>query len=218
MAKRQKTVPMCPNPLDRKYLAYVERLGKAIAAADWRPEPSKASVKRWDDYIRCWAANKRRPLFIRRRTAGRGSVIEHETGRLLIPVDNSTAHWVYRAVLENRSPPKRLNLDTIPVAMAFMKEERQNAQYTTIGGKTRLNNEGWKLCHIQDVKLGHGKLHEISMERLQAHFIRFLSPSNMFVAPLSQQGVGELDEVKQAMSDQRSRAPRASQQGGRSSF
>ena len=203
MAKRAKTIPECPNPLERRYLAYVERLGKVLATADWRPEPSKAIVNCWDDYIRRWAMNKRRPLFVRRRTAGRGSVSEHETGRLLIPVDNSTAHWVYRAVLENRDPPARLQIDSIPVAMAMTKLEQRKATFRTLGSKTRLNKEGWKLCHMEGVKLGYGKLNTIPIERLQAHFVRFLSPSNMFVAPLSQQGVGELAEVIQAVRESR---------------
>ena len=117
----------------------------------------------------------------------------------MIAVDNSTAHWVYRAVLENREPPKRLRIESIPVAMALMKDERKRATYDTIDSKVRLGNEGWKLCHINGVKLGYGKLKSFPIDELQAHFIRFLSPSNMFVAPLIQQGVGELDQVIQAI-------------------
>lgn len=203
MAIRTKTVMQCPEPLSREYLAHVERLGKALATAKWRPEPTKAMVNRWDDFIRDWSTNKRRPLFIRRRAAGRGSVIQHESGRQLIPVDNSTAHWVYRAVLENREPPKRIYIASIPVAMALTKDERRNAIYNNINSKVRLGTEGWKLCHIDGLKLGRGKLKSFPIDKLQAHFIRFLSPSNMFIAPLAQQGVGELDQVIQAILDKR---------------
>ena len=138
MANRTRTVMQCPETLSREYLGYVGRLGKALATAKWRPEPSKVMVKRWDDYVRDWSTNKRRPLFIRRRTAGRGSVIQHESGRQLVPVDNSTAHWVYRAVLANRAPPKRLYIQSIPVAMALTKDERRKATYNNIDSKVRL--------------------------------------------------------------------------------
>lgn len=167
------------------------------------PEPSKAVVKRWDEFITRWSTDVRLPLFVRRRTAGRGTVVTHEAGRLIFPVDNTTAHWVYRAALEYRGPPAYIDFDTIPVALAFTKDKSKISKYRTQGKRVRLNSDGWKLCHVEAVGLGPGKPDSISIDRLQAHFVRLLSPSSMFVAPLCHPGIGEFREIIEAVQRRR---------------
>jgi len=133
-------------------------------------------------------------------------VIAHESGRALVPCDNTPAHWSFCLALRGNSPSpdqiaKDLEEDQIPVAMAFHKQERATAKYRgTRNRSENLNALGWKLAHIARVALrGRGPLESRPLASLEDHFVRFMSPRNMFVVPLPWAGLAETEEMTAAI-------------------
>ena len=93
-----------------------------------------------------------------------------------------------------------LGADSIPVAMVIKTTEKAGATYrctrhTTPGP----NQRGWKVAHIEDVGLGYGDvLTSVPLGNLVEHFLRFLSPANMFLVPLAYAGIAETPEFVHA--------------------
>ena len=62
--------------------------------------------------------------------------------------------------------------------------------------KDNPNNRSWKIAHIESVGLRQrGEIREMHITDLEAQFIRFLDPSNMFSVPKTWAGFSEIDEV-----------------------
>ena len=151
-----------------------------------------------------WSADSALPLFVRRASAGRGRVILHRSGREIVPTDNSPAHWALALALAARVPSpaevrKALSEDAIPVALVIKKSEQEHATYRCTRMEVSLNALGWKVAHLEDVGLGRVDLQETPIDRIIAHFHRFLWPGNMFVVPLLWAGLAELPEMVDAI-------------------
>jgi hypothetical protein len=148
-----------------------------------------------------WIASPDMPMFVRKARDNRGHILRHNSGRSIVPTDNGPAHWsmtlALGAVMPSLSDVRAiLERDEIPVAMAFKRSEKDGAKFrctrAMIDGP---NAAGWKVAHIEDVGLGYtGPLDQIAIADLAAHFVRFLSPANMFLVPKEYAGVAECPE------------------------
>ncbi len=216
-------VDACPDPLPED----LQRLASTLAAA-WLSHPARARVDQatcdhWRTLLRLWTEDRSFPLYIRKAAGNRGSIVEHVSGRHLVPVDNSVAHWALALALMGLKPALsdiRLWIDTdrIPVALALTKSEKAQAAYrhllsntprvvssidaveiVRVGGNSyvlpSLNALGWKVCHVEAVGIGRGDIRELPMDVLAAHFRRYLDPSNMFLVPKTWAGLGEMPEM-----------------------
>jgi len=124
---------------------------------------------------------------------------------MLIPTDNSVAQWCFALAYEGTVPSlqdidERRGADKIPIAYALKRTEREQAKYKcTIGKvlKPSINDCGWRACHIKHVGIlpKRTPIPEISIDCLKEHFVRFLSPSNIFLVPKAWAGLGELPEM-----------------------
>ncbi len=96
-----------------------------------------------------------------------------------------------------------LQRDEIPVAMVVDREMVARSRYRC--SKVAVPNPNklrWKVCHRRKVALrGRGPVNQRSIDHLQAHFRDFLSPSNMFLVPLTLAGLGELPHFIKAIGD-----------------
>ena len=185
---------MIPDDLS-KLLA---QCGRLIADADWRPQPPPEVLLEWDANIEAWIADRKKPLFVRRSSLPRGTVLVHDTGRQLVPTDNTPAHWVFAQAVSGASPQiKEVTLFEIPVAMAIKRSEKETATYLSSGRKGLLND--WKLCHIEPVKVGRGDISTVPIQSLEDQLRRFLKPSNMFMVPKAIGGLGEIPDVIDAV-------------------
>jgi hypothetical protein len=83
--------------------------------------------------------------------------------------------------------------DHVPVALVIKASEKAQARFRCTRQSTPGPNQmGWKVAHIEDVGLGYTDvLTTLSLSELQAHFVRFLSPSNMFLVPKAYAGIAE---------------------------
>ena len=179
-------------------------MAAAWAASPLRPRVAPAVAGAWTQLLDDWVADPSLPLFIRKASNNRGSVIEHQTGRALVPTDNSPAHWTLGLALSGRTPTlaevrEALAHDTIPVALVIKRAERETARYRCMRSEISLNDLGWKVGHLDDVGLGRVKLQTGPMDKLISHFRRFLWPGNMFVMPLQWGGLAEMPEVVEAL-------------------
>lgn len=199
-------LPCCPDPLPAHLSSRLAELAGEWAASADRPEPVASILAAWDSTLAAWLKRADLPLLIRKGSAGRGAVRRHDSGRMLVPTDNTPAHWSFALALRGQCPSaddiaRAFAQDEIPVAMAFKKVEKAAAKYRgTRGQVDHLNAVGWKLAHITPVALGGiGPLEARSLPTLEQHFLRFMSPRNMFVVPLSWAGLAETDEMADAI-------------------
>ena len=124
-----------------------------------------------------------------------------------MPADNNPANWALSLALAGECPTlaqvhDHLGRDAIPVAMAMRREEREKARFRCTRAKgAQLNGLGWKVAHIRSVGLGYGiELESAPIQTIAEHFLRFMSPANMFVVPLRWAGLAELPELIEAIS------------------
>jgi len=201
-------IPKCPEELQAELRQLVQDLSEAWLRSELRPVIESGVAHAWDQLIRDWVNEPTMPLYKRKSQNNRGSLIKHESGRTLIPTDNSVAQRCF-ALAYGGTTPKQQDIeawwksDKIPIAHALKSAERKQAKYQcTIGRalKPSLNGCGWKICHIEPVKIRpqRTQLCEIPIDHLEAHFVRLLSPSNMFLVPKAWAGLGELPEMIEA--------------------
>lgn len=201
-------IPKCPEDLPSELRRYARELSEAWLRSDLRPKFEIRVARDWDELIRDWVSDDTMPLYIRKGQAQRGSLIKHESGRTLIPTDNSVAQWCFALAYEGTVPSlqdirARQKADGVPIAHALKRAERKLAKYhCTIGRalKPSLNDCGWKVCHIKCVGIlpQRTQIEEIPIDCLKEHFVRLLSPSNMFLVPKAWAGIGELPEMIEA--------------------
>ena len=92
---------------------------------------------------------------------------------------------------------EQLAADAIPIAMILKATERARAQYRcTLNRCPNPNAAGWKVAHIVNVGLASSTaLERMPEARLREHFVRLMSPGNMFVVPSAYAALGELPEI-----------------------
>jgi hypothetical protein len=186
------------------------REGLAASATAWALDPLRPRIQpsvlaKWEVLLSEWTDDSNLPLFIRKFKDNRGHRITHGSGRVLVPTDNSPAHWSISLAFDGRCPSlgevmTMLENDEIPVAMAISRAEKDGARYRctrqTLSGPNEL---GWKVAHIEDVGLGYtGVLRDVALPVLAAHHKRFLSPTNIFLVPKEYAGVAETPEFIRA--------------------
>lgn len=200
------TLVRCPDRLPQDIVALIEQFGRAWADSPLRPRPSAVALALWSALLEAWVEDDGVPLFVRKHSANRGSVILHASGRALVPCDNSPAQWAFVMAAAGECPTlhdikSMFAEDAIPVAMIQKAAERASAkQRCTLSRQFSVNHHGWKLAHIQQIGLNERtSIAELPMERLVSHFRALMSPSNMFVVPLAWAGMAEVEPVIQAI-------------------
>jgi len=196
------TIPQAPSVAPSSI-----RDGLVSAALAWYDDPQRPRVPAdmihtWDGLLEAWVNEPSLPLFVRKARDNRGHALIHtESGRVIVPTDNSPAHWSMALALCGTCPEldelhALVAADRIPVAMVIKAAEKIQARYKCTRQSTAgPNQKGWKVAHVADVGLGYtDAITEIALNELKAHFIRFLSPRNMFLVPKEYAGVAETPE------------------------
>ena len=198
--------PKAPRELPTELAEFVRRIASGWANCQDRPRPQSNVLAHWDQLIAAWCADDSLPLFVRKTNKNRGHALPHPSGRIIVPCDNSPAHWAFaKAVLGEvpRLEDIRCHLieDTIPVAMIFEKKERDSARYKcALNQVVSPNAEGWKVAHITAIGLARRTpLIQFDEKRLREHFRLLMVPRNMFVVPMAYAGLAELREMCDAM-------------------
>jgi hypothetical protein len=182
------------------------RSGLVVAAKGWYEDPCRPRVSanvadHWTMLLDQWVASPEMPLFVRKARDNRGHMLRHNSGRSIVPTDNGPAHWSMTLALGGVMPTLSdvraiIERDEIPVAMAFKRSEKDGAKFRCTRAMIDGPNAcGWKVAHIEDVGLGYtGSLDQLPIADIAAHFVRFLSPANMFLVPKEYAGVAECPE------------------------
>jgi hypothetical protein len=200
------SIPQAPAETPRSI-----RDGLTTAAAAWfddpiRPRVLETVLGQWTALLREWYSAEDLPLLVRKARDNRGHALRHrQAGRILIPTDNSPAHWSLALALSGECPTldevrAMFEADRIPVAMVIRASEKFGAKYRCTRQSTPGPNQmGWKVAHIDDVGLGYTDVvTAVPISELQKHFFRFLSPSNMFLVPKAYAGIAETPDFVNA--------------------
>jgi len=124
----------CPEVLPPDLTALIDSFGQAWANSPSRPCPSASAIAHWSELLAAWVAADDLPLFVRKHSNNRGSLVSHSSGRSLVPCDNSPAHWAY-VMASNGECPSLQDIralfvkDAIPVAMIQKAVEKPTAKY-----------------------------------------------------------------------------------------
>lgn len=159
--------------------------------------PDKKTITAWDKVIKEWINDEEMTLFTRKGAETRGSKVVNPHGRNIITTDNTPAHWVFKNVVLSKSKITKaqihLLLESNEFPIAFI---RKKSEIETLKGKmvadtaTRLNNQGWKLAHINPIALKRGK--NISLQDYKDHHLSFLSLENMYLIDKDFSGIAEV--------------------------
>jgi hypothetical protein len=202
------TFPTVPSELPSELAQQLRHLALAWANHPMRPKPQTEVLAHWDNLIADWIADVSLPLFIRKVANNRGSAVPLPSGRILVPSDNSPAHWAFALAVLGKMPTlaqigEMISQDRIPIAMILKSQERVVAQFRcTLNQVINPNAAGWKVAHIRPIGLASrtliGQMREAD---LHMHFQRFLSPRNMFLVPTAYAGLAELPEMCSAIAE-----------------
>jgi hypothetical protein len=197
----QKNIPQCPEKLSSSLTKAIYDLGCKWAKSNDRPRIDTTISEQWNKLLADWQDNENLPLFIRKSSHARGSVVPHKkTGRKIVITDNSPAQWACSLALKGSAPnidkiSNWIEKDEIPIAFAHKKNEITKREKHCTLGKHTVNKAGWKLCHIQAVGLNVSTpIEDIDVETLKKQFALLLMPSNYFLIPKQWGGMGEVDE------------------------
>jgi hypothetical protein len=187
-----------------RYLAdRIVRLGKFWTEHPNRPRPKSDVRGHWEKLIHDWAMDDSLPLYVRKNSDNRGSIVRHKSRRLIVPTDNSPARWAFVSACQGDKPSLReikgmVRRDLIPVAIALSRKESRKARYRRNLSELRKaspNSAGWKVAHIDHVGLKVSRSpRELNIQTLKEHFVKLMSPSNMFAIPKKYSGLAELPE------------------------
>jgi hypothetical protein len=200
------SLPDCPTELPEDLSALIHEFGSLWASSAIRPTPEKSVLEGWQKLLFEWVETPDLPLFVRKHRGDRGHELAHETGRVIVPTDNSAPHWAFTLACAGKVPSLSeirtfLAKDSIPVAMIQKSIEKQAARYRcTLSKDYDVNKRGWKLGHIKPVGLNTRKsVTELPIELLKEQHIALLAPRNMFVIPLAWSGLAEVENVIQSI-------------------
>lgn len=206
-------IPRCPTPLPDGMGAAATALALRWRDSPLRPRPSEAVIRAWDGLLTEWVNRVDIPLLIRKHRKNRGQLLRHTSDRMLVPVDNTPAHWVLRRALIGECPRAdeiaiAFAGDGVPVAMAMNSDEACKARYCMKSRVEReLNDLGWKVCHARGIGMrSPGSIESAPLESLRSHFLAFMSPRNMFLVPKPWAGFGEIPEVAAVFEERSSSA------------
>jgi hypothetical protein len=189
------------NTIFSEYSPIIQELGKK-----WKKDPKNPvndininTVNNWNNFINKWVNDPDIPLLIRKKDFDRGTINIHSSGRKLVPVDNSPAQWVFACICDGILPPNdiiiALKNGLIPIAMVLPKLNHAIESYR---GKLQkcpnTQTRGWYLGHKIPIGLNK-KMLDCTLEELKEHFIKLMSPSNMFIVPnKTMKGLAELND------------------------
>jgi hypothetical protein len=192
-----------PPELPKEQKDLITKLGKLWAEDPERPRPKRDVRHRWEKLIEDWAETDSLPLYVRKAKGNRGWKIRHDTGRLLVPTDNSPATWVFVLACTDKPPtPKEIKYmvdgDRIPIAFVLPKAEQSEEGYKytlTTWRKDHPNSRRYEFAHIEPVGLlRRGALAELDISVLKDRFKKLMNPFNMFVVREEYSGLAELPE------------------------
>src|SRR6185437_11873946 len=123
-----------------------------------------------------WASDVTLPLLIRKQGKGRGESRVLRNSRELVQTDNSPAQWAFCQARDGKKP-------SIHEVRQMMEEKRIPCSFVKLQScGIALNQEGWKLCHIDAVGLKtRTAIEDLPVEKLQTHFSLLMNPRNHFV-------------------------------------
>ena len=183
----------------------IREIGMLWRNSEYNPQIDNDVLNHWKRVIEEWSENEEMPLIVRKDADKlKGMSITHPSGRDVIVSDNTFAIWVYNRVMNkityNLGQLKEMLLgNEIPMVFMQTKEMMEKAKYTKPLGTFSLPE--WKLCHIEPVGFNSSKtIEKLSINDIKEHFMKYASPSNMFVLPKE---IGDLGEIQIFIDEQR---------------
>ncbi len=195
-------LPKCDQETEDALTAQLFAVGQLWAQSPYRPRPSETVVRLWNDLILDWSRSSDLPFLVRKTIRGyeKGAVVKHESGRLLVPCDNSPAQWAFSLAMRGECPSLNalrdlLNSDQVPMAMVKTGCGIDNRKFkrtlADLPG-VNVNKQGWKLAHVETVGLKtRAAIESVQIDKIAEHFSRLMSPANMFLVPLASAGFSE---------------------------
>jgi hypothetical protein len=199
-----KALPRCPEKLPVAVGELISALGQTWRESSERPRIEDSVLDQWSELVSSWANDSTLPLLVRKSSLVRGSELQHVSGRIIVPCDNSPAQWACHLALRGNVPTLEeiragFRSDLIPVSFAHKSGEHSLRRFHCTLRKHTVNKAGWKLCHIDPVGLrSRIPLREVPIEVLKRAFFDLLDPKNFFVLPITWGGLGEAPEFIRA--------------------
>jgi rRNA-processing protein FCF1 len=184
--------------MDNNIKEYFEQIFKFLLDKKMLVIPNGKHIDVWENTLGEWIDDNNITLFVRKGGETRGTEITTCKERRIITTDNTPAHWVFKRVeLEKLTFNKTKINDLIsnnkfPIAFIRKKTEYNTLLDGMVATKdTRLNEQGWKLAHIDNIAMKRGK--NITIQDYKNHHKLFLSLRNMYLIDKDFSGLAEVE-------------------------
>lgn len=195
---------------------YAKQLSNSIKiiAKEWRNISQnlvfdKQVLNHWNILTSSWIESNNIPLIIRSKKYPKGIEIIHETGRKIIPSDNSPALWIAEQILHKNEPTldeieSCIHAMEIPFSFIQKKNTNLNLKYKTSCTYNKiLTKKEWKLCHINNVGLNKkGDISKLNIEFLKGKSFNLINPYNFFLLPKTIGGLGEISYFIESLQEE----------------
>ena len=194
-------IPHAPR-VPQHIITLLQQLRQSLTEAGLILQIPAVKANAWDRVIEEWAAREDLELIIRRSNHPDMCMrVQHETGRNLVPSDNSPAQWMVMQCFDDNIAPSidyiSQHIHEIPMTMRMSRAEAESCNFPARLDDlphAGLAGEGWYLAHIQGVGLGRvGPIENVDISVLQEHFLKLMKPSNMFLIQKKIWGLAEID-------------------------
>jgi hypothetical protein len=96
---------VCPNILEPEFMAAINEVATKWHDSANRPKIAGEVLHAWDALLIDWIRDDTMPIFVRSSKDIRGTEVTHKcSNRVLIPSDNSPAHWSFGLAASGKIP------------------------------------------------------------------------------------------------------------------
>ena len=159
--------------------------------------PKPDVIQYWNSVVSEWIDDESMPLFVRKGGEIRGTSITIGN-RAIIKTDNTPAHWIFKKIVFDKASPTKsriaemLENNEFPISFIRKRNEYDTLKNGMVSTKeTRLNEQGWKLAHIERIAIKRGN--NVTIDHYKKHHEIFLSLSNMYLIDKDFSGLAELE-------------------------
>lgn len=196
--------------MEQEIRTYLESIFKLLLQNDKIKIPPSEISNSWKSVLEEWLNDSTMTLFARKGGEIRGSKIDTFHERVITRTDNTPAHWIFKNLVFDKRYYTKKEIEELILNNQFpISFIRKSNEYETLvdgmvaDKNTRLNEQGWKLAHIQRIALKRGA--NVTIDDYKNHHFNFLDLDNMYLIDKRFSGLAEVAQFNEIIQEYKSK-------------